>query len=70
MWRVWPSPVCSCMLQPGLAPDNNLAERSIRLLVIARKISGGTCSQHGSNTRMDLQTLFATGSAQGKFAFD
>lgn len=54
--------------QPGLASDNNLAERSVRPLVIARKISGGTRSERGSQTRMDLQTLFATWVAQGKSA--
>lgn len=58
------------VLQPGLASDNNLAERSVRPLVIARKISGGTRSKRGSDTRMDLQTLFATWTAQGKSALD
>ncbi len=58
------------VLQPGLAADNNLAERSVRPLVIARKISGGTRSARGSDTRMDLQTLFATWSAQGISALD
>ena len=58
------------VLQPGLAADNNLAERSVRPLVIARKISGGTRSERGSDTRMDLHTLFATWSAQGKSALD
>lgn len=58
------------VVQPGLAPDNNLAERSLRPLVIARKVSGGTRSMRGSNTRMDLQTLFATWTAQGKSALD
>ncbi len=51
--------------QAGLAADNNLAERSVRPLVIARKVSGGTRSEQGSATRMTLQTLFATWSAQG-----
>ena len=51
--------------QVGLAADNNLAERSVRPLVIARKISGGTRSERGSATRMTLQTLFATWAAQG-----
>ena len=51
--------------QAGLAADNNLAERSVRPLVIARKVSGGTRSEQGSATRMRLQTLFATWSAQG-----
>jgi regulator of replication initiation timing len=54
--------------QPGLAAHNNLAERSVRPLVIARKISGGTRSERGSHTRMALQTLFATWAAQGKSA--
>ena len=54
--------------QPGLASHNNLAERSVRPLVIARKISGGTRSPRGSRTRMTLQTLFATWAAQGKSA--
>jgi transposase len=54
--------------QPGLAAHNNLAERSVRPLVIARKISGGTRSARGSDTRMALQTLFATWAAQGKSA--
>lgn len=58
------------VLQPGLASDNNLAERSVRPLVIARKISGGTRSEHGSDTRMILQSLFATWTAQGKSALD
>lgn len=58
------------VLQPGLAADNNLAERSVRPLVIARKISGGTRSERGSDTRMALQTLFATWTAQGKSALD
>lgn len=52
--------------QAGLAADNNLAERSVRPLVMARKISGGTRSERGSTTRMQLQTLFATWSAQGR----
>lgn len=56
--------------QPGLAADNNLAERSVRPLVIARKISGGTRSERGSDTRMVLQTIFATWAAQGKSALD
>jgi transposase len=56
------------VLQPGLDSDNNLAERSVRPRVIARKISGGTRSARGSQTRMDLQTLFATWAAQGKSA--
>jgi len=50
---------------PGVPADNNLAERSVRPLVIARKISGGTRSQGGSETRMGLFSLFGTWAAQG-----
>jgi len=44
----------------GVAADNNLAERSLRPLVVARKISGGTRSPEGSKTRMALASLFQT----------
>ena len=49
---------------PGVPAHNNLAERSVRPLVIARKISGGTRSPKGSETRMGLASLFGTWSAQ------
>lgn len=49
---------------PGVPAHNNLAERSIRPLVIARKISGGTRSSKGSETRMELASLFGTWMAQ------
>ncbi len=45
---------------PGVPAHNNLAERSVRPLVIARKISGGTRSSKGSETRMGLASLFGT----------
>ena len=50
---------------PGVPSDNNLAERSVRPLVIAHKISGGTRSPQGSQTRMALFSLFSTWIAQG-----
>lgn len=40
--------------------DNNAAERSLRTLVIDRKISGGTRSDKGSKTKMTLASLFGT----------
>ena len=49
----------------GVPTENNLAERSLRPLVIARKISGGTRSPAGSETRMGLFSLFGTWTAQG-----
>jgi transposase len=50
---------------PGVAATNNLAERSIRPFVIARKISGGTRSPTGSQIRCDLATVFQTWAARG-----
>jgi transposase len=49
---------------PGVPAHNNLAERSVRPLVVARKISGGTRSPKGSQTRMGLASLFGTWAAQ------
>jgi transposase len=45
---------------PAVPPTNNAAERSLRSLVIARKVSGGTRSPQGSSTRMVLASLAAT----------
>jgi hypothetical protein len=50
---------------PGVPAHNNLAERSVRPLVIARKISGGSRSPKGSQTRMGLASLVGTWLAQG-----
>ncbi len=50
---------------PEVPAHNNLAERSVRPLVIARKISGGSRSPKGSQTRMGLASLFGTWMAQG-----
>jgi hypothetical protein len=51
---------------PHVPADNNLAERSLRPSVIARKISGGTRSKKGSETKTALMSLFGTWSAQDK----
>jgi len=53
------------VLVAGLAADNNLAERSLRPLVVVRKISGGSRSPQGSQTRMTLASIFATLKARG-----
>jgi transposase len=50
---------------PMVPPTNNAAERALRPLVIARKISGGTRSPQGSQTRMVLQSLVATCDLRG-----
>lgn len=50
---------------PNVPPDNNAAERSLRHLVTARKISGGTRSPLGTTTKTDLASLFLTWRLQG-----
>jgi transposase len=53
------------VVYPGVPSGNNLAERSVRPLVIARKISGGARSPQGGATRMGPASLFGTWMAQG-----
>jgi len=50
---------------PRVPPTNNAAERSIRPLVIARKISGGTRSAAGSRDRMVLASVLGTAQLRG-----
>jgi len=58
------------VLEPDVPADNNLAERSLRPLVVMRKISGGTRSPAGSKTRLTLASLFATWAARGRNSFN
>jgi len=51
---------------PFVASSNNAAERAIRPAVIARKISGGTRSAKGSQTKTRMMSVFATWALQGK----
>jgi transposase len=51
---------------PEVPSTNNLPERSLRPAVIARKISGGTRSPKGSQTKMGLMALLGTWAAQGQ----
>lgn len=46
--------------QPGVPPDNNLAERSIRPAVILRKNSQGNRSELGAETQAVLMSIFFT----------
>jgi hypothetical protein len=55
----------TCVADPLVPPTNNAAERALRPLVIARKISGGTRSDLGTTTRMVLQSLVATWELRG-----
>ena len=50
---------------PDVPSENNAAERSLRHLVISRKISGGTRSEQGTNSKMALASLFGTWRTKG-----
>lgn len=50
---------------PDVPAHNNAAERSLRHLVISRKVSGGTRSETGSQTKMIRATLLGTWRATG-----
>lgn len=58
------------VIDPAVPPDNNLAERSLRHLVTARKISGGTRSPKGTATKMTLASLFGTWRLTGSNPLD
>ena len=51
--------------EPAVPSDNNAAERSLRHLVISRKISGGTRSARGTDSKITLASLFGTWRVQG-----
>ena len=50
---------------PDVPSENNAAEWSLRHLVISRKISGGTRSEQGTNSRMTLASLCGAWRAKG-----
>ena len=52
--------------EPRASADNNAAERSLRPTVVSRKISGGTRSPEGSNTKSILASLFGTWRLRGR----
>ncbi len=51
--------------EPGVPATNNQAERSLRHLVVSRKISGGTRSARGTRIKITLASLFGTWRARG-----
>jgi hypothetical protein len=53
------------VVDPAVPPTNNAAERSLRHLVVSRKISGGTRSAHGTQTKLRLASLFTTWRLRG-----
>lgn len=50
---------------PEVPSENNGAERALRPAVITRKVSGGTRSEKGSETKMTLMSLFGTWHVRG-----
>jgi transposase len=53
---------------PEISPDNNLAERSLRLAVTKRKVSGGSRSMSRFEQTADLLSVIQTCRFQGKSA--
>ena len=52
--------------EPRAKADNHAGERSLRPTVASRKISGGTRSPEGSNTKSVLASLFGTWRLRGR----
>ena len=50
--------------EPSVPSENNAAERSLRPLVVSRKVSGGTRSEPGTTSKMALASLFGTWAAR------
>lgn len=55
---------------PHVPPDNNRAERNLRLAVTKRKVCGGSRSMHGLYNTAALLTVIQTCKAQGKSVVD
>ena len=56
----------TCFRRPNVPPTNNQAERSLRPLVIMRKVIHGTRSVKGLQNHSVLRSLFETARRQGK----
>ena len=54
------------LYEEGVEPTNNHSERSVRFLVIMRKICFGTRSEAGSESHSVLPSLLETARRQGK----
>lgn len=55
---------------PEVPPDNNLAERSLRLAVTKRKVSGGSLSMKRFAQTADLLSVVQTCRRQGRSVMD
>ena len=58
----------TCFRRPNVPPTNNQAERSLRPVVIMRKVVHGTRSSQGLENHSVLRSLFETARRQGKKA--
>jgi hypothetical protein len=58
----------TCFRHPHVPPTNNQAERSLRPVVIMRKVLQGTRSEGGRQNHSILRSLFETARRQGKKA--
>lgn len=63
------------VIEPAVPPDNNQAERDLRgrpqgNMGMSRKISGGTRSAAGSETKMTLASVFGTWRTCGENPYD
>jgi len=56
----------TCFRRPGVPPTNNQAERSLRPVVIMRKVIQGTRSKKGLENHSVLRSLFETAKRQDK----
>jgi hypothetical protein len=56
----------TCFRRPTVPPTNNQAERSLRPVVIMRKVVQGTRSDKGLENHSVLRSLFETARRQGK----
>jgi transposase len=58
----------TCFRRPNVPPTNNQAERSLRPVVIMRRVIQGTRSDKGLENHSVLHSLFETARRQGKKA--
>jgi hypothetical protein len=56
----------TCFRRPHVPPTNNQAERSLRPVVIMRRVIQGTRSEQGLENHSVLRSLFETARRQGK----
>ena len=64
------SELCVFVADPAVPPTNNAAERALRPLVTSRKISGGSRSPAGTETKLALASLVATWRLGGLTPFE